>query len=318
MTAGLPTAERASDAAAASAAFPIVGIGASAGGIVALEQFFAHMPPDSGMAFVVILHLNPMHESMAATVLQSYTSMPVTQVTETVVVEPDHVYVIPPARQISLVDGCLQLDIPADEHARYTPINQFFRTLAAIHRDRAAAIVLSGMGADGALGVQQVKEHGGITLAQDPEEAELDMMPRSAIATGHVDFVLPVAQMPSALIDAWRIAGCPPAAEAPMTDAEAFAAIGAILSAQTGYDFSRGAPETLRQRTEQRMQAHGVAEPGAYMAVLRAHPEETQMLLRDLLAHPGSFFSDADTWRALAAVIPHMFADKHPQDQVRV
>ena len=315
------SAESAATAPTKSASFPIIGIGASAGGIAALQQFFAHTPPDSGMAFVVILHLNPTHESVVATVLQSQTSLPVTQVTETVAIEPNHVYVIPPARQISLVDGSLRLDIPVNEHARHMSINHFFHTLAEAHGPYTAAIVLSGMGDDGVLGVQQIKDHGGITLAQDPEEAKHDTMPRNAVAAGHVDFVLPVAQMPAMLIDCWRAADAnqSPADEArPTTDAETIAAILALLSARTGYTFNLYDHETLRQRIERRMQAHGVAELSAYVAVLRTHSDEAQVLLHDLLDCPGSFFRDVDAWHALAAIIPNLFANKQAEDQVRV
>jgi len=178
--------------------FPVVGVGASAGGLQALQQFFSNMPPDSGMAFVVILHLSPTHESNAASLLQQVTVMPVIQVTEAVQVQPDHVYVIPPARDLSMLDGSIRLHERDEPRERHAPIDLFFRTLADTHGGFAAAVVLSGSGADGTSGLQRIKEHGGITLAQHPEEAEYGDMPRNAVATGMVDYVLPVADLPNA------------------------------------------------------------------------------------------------------------------------
>ncbi len=182
---------------------PVVGIGASSGGLQALQKLFAHMPADSGMAFVVIMHLSPAHESYAASLIQQATAMPVTQVNETVLIAPNHIYVIPPNKYLSMVDGSLHLSDFDEPRGRRAPIDLFFRTLAETHGRNAAAIVLSGSGADGANGGQRVKESGGIFLAQEPQEAEFDSMPRSAIATGLVDFVLPVAAMPASLIAYW-------------------------------------------------------------------------------------------------------------------
>src|SRR5262245_13912555 len=176
--------------------FPLVGIGASAGGLQALQQFFAHMPPESGMAFVVILHLSPTHESSAAAVLQHTTPMPVLQVTEAQPVAPNHVYVIPPTHHLSMADGRIQLEEREGHGKRPAPIDLFFRTLADTHGPNAGAVVLSGSGADGASGIERIKEHGGVTLAQDPQEAEYSDMPRTAVATGMVDYILPVADLP--------------------------------------------------------------------------------------------------------------------------
>jgi two-component system CheB/CheR fusion protein len=184
--------------------FPLVGIGASAGGLQALQRFFTHMPPDSGMAFVVILHLSPTSESHAASLLQQTTKMAVVQVTEAVSVAPNHVYVIPPAQDLSMVDSTIQLQEREGSRARHAPIDLFFRTLAETRGRFAAAVVLSGNGADGASGLERIKERGGITCAQAPEEAEYPSMPHSAIATGLVDYVLPVAALPDALMAYWR------------------------------------------------------------------------------------------------------------------
>ena len=187
-----------------AADFPIVGVGASAGGLKALQQFFQHMPDDSGMAFVVILHLSPTYESNVASLLQHFTAMPVVQVTEAVPVAPNRIYVIPPTKHLTMVDGMVSLQEPGVSHERRAPIDLFFRTLADTHGRSAGGVVLSGSGADGANGLKRIKEHGGVALAQDPDEAEYPDMPRSAIATGLVDYVLPVAALPNALVEYWR------------------------------------------------------------------------------------------------------------------
>jgi PAS domain S-box-containing protein len=186
----------------ASAAFgdlPIVGIGASAGGPKALERFFQHMPSDSGLAFVALLHLAPDHQSNLAGLIQNHTALPVVQVTEMEHVERNHVYVIPPSSQISMADGFLRLSEPQPLDGQ-APIDRLFRTLAETHGPNAAAVVLSGAGSDGASGLKRVKQMGGVAFAQDPRDAEYDSMPRNAIATGLVDFVLPAAAIPAQLL----------------------------------------------------------------------------------------------------------------------
>src|ERR1044071_1754237 len=177
--------------------FMVVGLGASAGGIRALGEFFEHVPEGSGMAYVVILHLSPEHDSRLAEVLQKSTRMPVTQVNESVPIEPEHVYVIPPNRSLSVREGALVLSEVTRVEERRAPVDIFFRTLAESHGARAACVVLSGTGANGSMGLKRVKEHGGVTAVQDPREAEYEDMPRNSIATGLVDYVLPVAEIPA-------------------------------------------------------------------------------------------------------------------------
>ena len=184
----------------ASASLPIVGLGGSAGSIPALQSFFRTMPPDSGMAFVVILHLSPDHESTLAEVLQQSTPMPVVQVHDKEPVKPNCVYVIPPGKALASLDGQLRLEPLHTPRGSRVAVDLFFRTLAETHGPQAAAIVLSGADGDGAIGVKRIKERGGLTIAQDPDEAEHREMPSTAIATGMVDWVLPVAQMPARLI----------------------------------------------------------------------------------------------------------------------
>src|SRR5436190_2173880 len=180
--------------------FPIVGLGASAGGIQALRDFFAEVPNDSGMAYVVILHMSPEHESKLAEILQVTSSIPVTQVRQRVKVEPNHVYVIPPNQNLPMIDGHLDLKSMIGAEERRSPVDLFFRTLAETNEDRAVSVILSGTGANGSMGMKRIKEYGGVAFAQDPQEAEYTDMPRNAIATGMVDYVLPVSEIPAKII----------------------------------------------------------------------------------------------------------------------
>jgi two-component system CheB/CheR fusion protein len=300
----------------------IVGLGASAGGLNALQEFFSNMSPDSGMAFVVILHLSPNFQSNAATVIQQSTSMTVTQVTATEPLVPNHVYVIPPANYLSITDGHLRLTTDERGAGRRAPIDLFFRALAETHGRNAAAIVLSGTGADGAIGVQRIKEQGGVVLVQDPDEAQFDAMPRNAIATGLVDFVIPVAAMPAQLIEYWRNAEevrLPPA-DMPRSqdDTEALREIFVLLRTRTGHDFSQYKRATLLRRIGRRMQVNNVTDLPGYLRALRGQPDEVQALLRDLLISVTNFFRDQQAWEALEAIVPTLLADKTANDQLRV
>lgn len=228
---------------------PVVGLGGSAGGIDALRGFFEHMPGNSGLAFVVVMHLSPEHESVLAEILQKSTSMPVVQVMQSVRVEPDKVYVIPPRKTLRTFDGFLQLGDLPPTRVRHVAVDVFFRTLADTHGPHATAIVLSGADGDGAIGIKRIKERGGLTIAQDPQEAQVSSMPQAALATGMVDWTLPVADMAARVLQyhsmerAVRLPSeeAPPARpnanpaadeEAPLRDVLAF------LRSRTGRDFS--------------------------------------------------------------------------------
>jgi two-component system CheB/CheR fusion protein len=184
--------------------YPIVGLGASAGGLKALLEFFEQMPAESGMSFVVILHLSPKHESNVAAVLQNVTRMPVMQVTEPIKIQPNHVYVIPPNKDLEMSDGMLQPSEAERLRGRHIAIDLFFRTLADTHKERAICVILSGTGSDGTVGLTRIKEMGGVTIAQLPEDAEYDSMPRNAIGTGMVDFVLPTVEIPQRILQLWE------------------------------------------------------------------------------------------------------------------
>lgn len=178
----------------------VVGIGASAGGLAALKTFLNHVPPDSGLAFVVVVHLSPNHESHLAELLQPNVLFPVQQISETTPLEGNHVYVIPPNANVNAIDTHLRLSKLEERRQERAPIDYFFRTLAKAHDGHAIAVILTGTGSDGTLGVKDIKANGGLVIVQDPNEAEYDGMPQSAIATGLVDFILPVAEIPSTIL----------------------------------------------------------------------------------------------------------------------
>jgi two-component system CheB/CheR fusion protein len=312
----------------------VVGVGASAGGIRALSEFFAHVPPDSPIAYVVILHLSPDHDSRLAEVLQAATSMPVLQVRETVTLEPSHVYVIPPNQALEVQGATLRLTPMTRPEERRAPVDVFFRTLADAYGPYAAAIVLSGTGSNGSNGLKRVKEYGGLTVAQDPNEAEYGDMPRNSIATGLVDFVLPVADIPARIglyrdrIE--RDAGIadPPAAEHPARGVNSVVALRAaqdwrdilsLLRIKTGQDFSNYKPATLRRRVERRLNVGGLTTLAEYARLLREDPQEPAALMKELLISVTNFFRDPEAFAALEArVIPALFDRKRGGDQVRV
>src|SRR3954464_13482378 len=179
----------------------VIGIGASAGGIAPLQQFFGDMRPDSGLAFVVVMHLSPEFESQLANVIQQKTTMPVTQVSEPVKVQPNHVYVIPPGNQLTFEDSMLRLVPPQNAIGKRVTIDLFFRTLSQAYGQRAVCVILSGTDSDGVIGLKHIRAQGGLTIVQDPNEAQFDSMPATAISTGMVDWVLPVAEMPAKLLE---------------------------------------------------------------------------------------------------------------------
>jgi two-component system CheB/CheR fusion protein len=314
--------------------FPVVGIGASAGGLPALLQFFENMPQHTGMAFVVILHLSPKHKSSADHVLQRATQMPVVQVIKSVEIEPDHVYVIPPNKHLSMIDGFLSLSPQERPRGNHIAIDIFFRTLAEVHRERAVAIVMSGTGSDGAVGLTRIKEQGGVTIAQLPSDAEHDGMPSAAIGTGIVDFVLPVVDMPQKLVELWenaRVIELPPSgdgegpiAQLPSVDTvelaeEALQRVVFLLLNRTGHDFKQYKRATVLRRIERRMQVRAVHTLPDYCSLLEADPRECNALLDDMLIGVTNFFRDREAFEALEReIIPELFKDKTPTEEVRV
>jgi two-component system, chemotaxis family, CheB/CheR fusion protein len=304
-------------------AFMVVGLGGSAGGIDAFKEFLRHVPPASDMAYVVILHLSPDYESRLAEILQTVSPIPVTQVNESVRLEPNHVYVMPPNRNLATSDGGLVVSEQTGMGDRRSPIDSFFRRLAESHAARAVSVIVSGTGADGSVGLKQIKENNGLVLVQDPAEARFDTMPRMSIETGLADYVLPVAAMPAKImayrdtIRAVRIAEAP--GEKAGRDQRALTEIFATLRARTGHDFSNYKRATIHRRLERRLAVHEITDLTDYAAYMREHREEAGALLSDLLISVTHFFRDGAPFEALEAkVIPALFHGKSADDQIRV
>jgi two-component system CheB/CheR fusion protein len=298
---------RAEDASAR--AFPIVGIGASAGGVTALQKFFDELQDPVKAAFVVILHLDPEHQSELAKILAAHSRMPVVQVIEQTPLEPGHVYVIPPNRQLTVADRTLSVSAFEEPRWRRAPIDLFFRSLSA-QQGNDFAIVLSGGGSDGASGIKSVKESGGIILVQNPDEAQFASMPRSAIATGLADFVLPIREIAQRLPE--LIAGGSRSARqtAAPGDEETLLRILAYLRTRTGHDFSKYKKSTVRRRIARRIQVQRVATLADYLGALREQTDEAQALLADLLISVTTFFRDPGAFKKVAElVIPAIFDD---------
>jgi two-component system CheB/CheR fusion protein len=305
-------------------AFPIVGIGASAGGLDAFHKFFDHMPADCGMAFVMILHLPPDRKSMLADILGRWTTMPVMEAADGTLIKPNCVYVPPPHSLVTLKDGRLVVHRPvADDQRVPRPIDAFFDSLGSSLAEQAVGIVLSGTGSDGALGLKSIKENGGFTIAQGSEGSapQYGEMPAGAIATGSVDLVAPIEDIPAHL---FRIKGStlssPDRAETSALEINsARLKICGILRAQVGHDFSGYRDQTFLRRVQRRMQVVNAATIDAYISRLEADHNEVILLFRDLLIRVTSFFRDKETFDTLESlVIPRLFEGKHADGAVRV
>jgi two-component system CheB/CheR fusion protein len=307
------------------ASFPVVGIGASAGGLAAIEAFFAAMPPntESGMAFVVVQHLDPNHKSILIDLVKQYTKMQVYKVEDGTVVQPNCAYVIPPNRDMAFLRGKLHLLEPSAPRGMRLPIDFFFRSLAQDQHERAICIVLSGTGTDGTLGLKAIKGEGGMAMVQAPETAAYDGMPRSAIATGLVDYVLPPDKMPEQLIayaqHAFGHRPRPSAAPKP-SDGDTLQKVFILLRARTGHDFSQYKQATIRRRIERRMAVAQIDRLEDYVRYLRESPQETETLFRDLLIGVTNFFRDPQAFESLREhVIRRLdFAAKPPGGGVRI
>ncbi|WP_168380878.1 chemotaxis protein CheB [Modicisalibacter radicis] len=301
----------------------VVGIGASAGGLAALKQFFSNVTEDSGLAFVVVMHLSPEHESHLADLLQPYSKLPVQQVTETVPLQQDRVYVIPPGCNLNTVDTHLRLSQLEDRRRERAPIDHFFRTLANTFDGDSVGVILTGTGSDGTLGIKEIKAHGGMTVIQDPREAEFDGMPQSALSTRLIDRVLPLAQIADEII---RYATTRPRVVVPTEGVELDETqrsiqqkIFAQVRARSGRDFTRYKRSTVMRRIQRRMQLHHIEDLGQYLALLREQPEETHALADEFLITVTNFFRDREVFETLEKdVIPQLFADKGPEDQIRI
>jgi two-component system CheB/CheR fusion protein len=300
------------------ASFPTVGIGASAGDLKALQELFAKLPTDLGAAFIVIVHLDPEYQSELASILAQRITMPVLQVREKIPLEPNKVYVIPPNRRLLVADHSIGTFPFEEPRGKRAPIDQFFRSLADQHGD-GLAVILSGAGADGSLGVKAIKEAGGLILVQDPLEAEYASMPRSAIGTGLADVVAPVAEIAEQIAELIRSKRHMPKPELVDDDQEVFRRILAHLRGRTGHDFSLYKRSTILRRLGRRMQIARMDRLADYYALLRSNAEEVQSLFADLLISVTMFFRDPEAFEALRReAIGPVFEDAEPEKTIRV
>lgn len=302
--------------------FPIVGIGASAGGLAAFEAFFSGMPPivNPNMAFVIVQHLAPDHKSILTELIQRYTRMQVLEVEDGIEVKPNCAYIIPPNRDMKFLNGSLFLKEPASPRGQRLPIDFFFRSLALDQKEKAICIVLSGNGNDGTIGVRAIKGEGGMAMAQNPETTEYDGMPRSAIATGLIDFISPAKSMPAELMQYVEHSfGKLPKMISSADTKEIFDKIFSLLKAQTSHDFSEYKPTTINRRIERRIAVHHIDSMENYFKYLQKTPVEVQMLYHDLLIGVTSFFRDTEIFRILEnQIIPKIFANKQAGAVIRI
>ena len=292
---------------------PIVGIGASAGGLEAFELFFKTMPADSGMAFVLVSHLDPGHDSMLSDILQRITRMPVQEAQDETKIQANNVYTIPPNKDMTIFHGTLNLSVP--EHARglRLPIDSFFRSLAEDQGERAICVILSGSGSDGTLGLRAIHGAGGATFVQEPSTAKYDGMPTSAVQSGLATYVLPVDQIAAQLVTYVKTiadTGVPPQPPVPAT-VSAMKNIMMLLRTKTGNDFSLYKQSTIRRRVERRMGMHNLSNLDAYARYLKENPAEVQILFKELLINVTSFFRDPEAYAALTKnILPRLFENK--------
>jgi two-component system, chemotaxis family, CheB/CheR fusion protein len=304
--------------------FPIVGIGASAGGLAAFEAFFSAMPADTDMdmAFILVQHLAPDHKSILSELIRRYTKMQVFDVEDGMTVKPNCAYIIPPNKDMAVLNGNLQLMEPAAPRGQRLPIDFFFRSLAQDQHERAICIVLSGSGSDGTLGLRAIKGEGGIVIVQTPESTEYDSMPRSAIATCLADYILPPADMPAQLLaytahafERTYQSVLPPS---PKNESE-LKKIFILVRAQTGHDFSQYKQNTITRRVERRMAIQQIGHIDEYVRYLQQNTAEVKNLFRDLLIGVTSFFRDPEAFAALEKqAIPSLFAGKPMDSLIRV
>lgn len=308
------------------APFPVVGIAASAGGLEAFTDLIRHLPTDTGMAFVLIQHLSPDYESLLSEILSRFTEMPVSQVQDQMVVEPNQIYVIPPNAQMTLVDGIFNLAPRQKIQGHYAPGDVFFGSLAVDRGNKAIAVVLSGMDGDGSQGVKAVKEAGGVTFAQCEATARFDRMPNTAVATGSVDFVLPPQTIATELTKLSRspylhrseAIEIQIVQESPQPG-DALETILALLRTTTGIDFTLYKPTTIARRMQRRMLLYKFESLKDYAQYLQKHPAEVQALYEEILIHVTSFFRDPETFEQLKTqVLPTLSQNKMASTSIRI
>lgn len=305
-----------------AAGFPIVGIGASAGGLEALEAFFTHMPPDKNIAFVIIQHLSPKHKSIMGTLLSKCTQMEVLDLEDGMKIEPNRIYLNPPDKNVVIMNGMLQLMDPVRTGGINLPIDCFFRSMSEDLGEKAICIILSGTATDGTLGLRDVKGEGGMAVVQDPDSAKYDGMPRSAIATGLVDFILPVEKIPGELvkyISAPYIAVPKKIKVADDSFVNHIQKIFILIRAATGHDLSQYKQTTLRRRIERRMAVHQIHRISDYVKYLQKTQAEVDVLFKDMLIGVTSFFRDPEAFQVLEdQIIPALLKNRPPDTTIRI
>ena len=292
--------------------FPIIGIGASAGGLEALELFLGNVPQGAGMAFVVVQHLDPTRKGYLVELLNRKTGMDVFEAEDNTLVRPDCVYIIPPNKDLSLFHGALHLFEPGAPRGLRLPVDFFFDSLADDQQGGAIGVILSGMGTDGTLGLKAIKERGGAVFVQEPDQARFDSMPSSAIATGLVDIVAPAEELP-ARIAAYVEHGGSQKGERELADHDerAFENIIILLRSGIGHDFSSYRRTTLYRRVERRLAIHQIDDLATYARFLQGNPQELQVLFKELLIGVTRFFRDPESWEELREQIASAIAGDH-------
>ncbi|MEO8786388.1 MAG: chemotaxis protein CheB, partial [Chitinophagaceae bacterium] len=303
--------------------FPVVGIGASAGGLDAFKRLLKAIPEDSGMAYVLVQHLDPTHESMLPELLQKVTNIPVLEIADDIKVEANHIYVIPSNKMMVATDGVLVLSPrpPKNKAERNLPIDLFFTSLAEVHQAHAIGVVLSGTASDGTLGLKAIKDHGGITFAQDEASAAYESMPHNAAQAGVVDFILPPEEIPQKLLEVTGIikGNGSEGRDIPQQDADVFKQILSLLRIRKGTDFTYYKQPTIRRRILRRMAINKSEEPAAYLKYLRENKSEQEILYQDFLIPVTSFFRDQQTFDNLCdTVFPALVKNKINNGPIRV
>ena len=299
---------------------PVVGLGASAGGLEALEHFLRHVPEHSGLAFVVVQHMDPTRKGLLVELLQRVTSMPVKQVEDRMTVEPDHVYVIPPGADLSVLHGVLHLIEPSQVRGLRLPIDFFFRSLAADQQERSIGVILSGMGSDGTLGMRAIKGKGGATFVQSPESAQSEGMPRSVIDAGLADVIASAEELPDRILAYFRHESIVDRSgeESTLIDQDGLDKVLILLRAHTGQDFSGYRKAVVHRRVERRKSLHQLSSIADYVRYVREFPEELELLGKELLIGVTSFFRDPQVWEQLKGeVIPQLLAVRTERKEIR-
>jgi two-component system, chemotaxis family, CheB/CheR fusion protein len=281
--------------------FPIVGIGASAGGLEAIETFLSGTPPEPGMAIVIIQHLSPDYTSMMDNLLKKYTKMTISTIEPKTRIKSNHIYLNPPDMEVAIYDGVLHLEKPMKTHRTRTPIDHFFRSLAKDQKSRAIGLIFSGSGSDGTLGLKEIRGVGGITLVQNPKEAKFDMMPRNALFSDAVDFSLNAGDMFNKLQEYIKNRYIGGKKKLNLTQ-ERFQnqldKIFKLIQKSKGHDFSNYKPTTVLRRIERRMALHKIDDLKTYVQFLLENPEEVNILFKELLIKVTSFFRDPEAFEA--------------------